>query len=111
MAEGPRSIRIGRATAFDNSPRNGELCSRFVGPWRSKAPLDYLHACITMVEAVGLAMAREKCMEIANLPGQVSRYAEIDEFFLSCDGPVRAHLRVSSVAAKGGHPIRDHMKQ
>lgn len=76
MAQGTHSLRIGGATAYANSPEGGEIFSEFVGLWTSSSKLDYLYACSLRIEAAGIAIARERGMEIAVRPGAVARYAQ-----------------------------------
>lgn len=76
MARYTRSLRIGGgSTAYSNSPQGRKLTAGFMGMWRLRASQDYMYARAPAIEAIGVAIGREKGKQISGRPGPVSRYA------------------------------------
>lgn len=70
------SLRIGGATAYENSPDGGSITAGFLGLWASGARRAYMHAYRPPLELTGLAVARESQTVLAVRPGPVAAYAQ-----------------------------------
>lgn len=69
------SLRIGGASAYDNSSTAGAATAGFMGFWTSGARWDYMHAYEDTLEKAGVAIARVKGSNLAVRPGAVSSYS------------------------------------
>lgn len=70
------SLRIGGATADENSPNCRLITVVFLCLWASGARLAYIHVYRCPLELAGLAVARETGADLAVRPGPVGAYEQ-----------------------------------